>query len=178
MVMLTGIAIHKRIPVQQKRFENPEAIVKRGIVLSKRKDTYVKENQKSFYLKYQLVRHEGTGESDGKGYYGIVVEQYEIRDGPYYERERRKICPQREENKPPTRVSDHKTPYKVADSRLKPARLGRCEISGLSESEEEAEKFLNMIYEGKVVPDSLIEVYDDWMSAFHPRWEDQMGRTD
>ncbi len=140
--------------------------------MSKRKDTYVKENQKSLYLRYQLVRHEGCEESGEKGYYGIVVEQYEIRDGPYYQGDRTKVCPQREGNKLPDRVSDHRGLYNVSDSKNKPTRLGRCEITGLSESEEEAEKFLDMIYEGKVAPDSLIEVYDDWMSAFHPRWEE------
>ena len=156
--------------------------------MSKRKDTYVEENQKCYYLNYRLIHHEEAGETSGAGYYGIVVEQYEI--SPICQQDTVAACPEAQKEstgrerlqsrgltRPADRFSDQLSPYRVGDSGKGLTCVERCEITGLSESEEEAEKFLDMICDGKVVPESLFEVYDDWMSAFHPRWDEKVGRS-
>ena len=129
----------------------------------KRKARYVKGDQKNYYLDYQLVYHEINSGRTGAGYYGIVAEQY-------------LVTGMKTGKMVPDRVSDRILPYAGVCLGERGFREGmvsvdRCEIAGLSENEEEAEEFLRMVADEQVTPASLCEVYDDWMSAFHPRWD-------
>ena len=131
--------------------------------MSKRKAAYVIGDQKKYYLDYHLVYHDINSDRTGEGYYGTVVEQYLITSPKTGKRI-------------PDRVSDRIIPYAgvcMTKERFRQGMepLDRCEIAGLSEDKEEAEAFLNMVADEQVTPVSLCEVYDDWMSAFHPRWD-------
>ena len=100
----------------------------------------VEGDNQDYILDYRLVPHHRDRSTDSVHYYGIQVEEYVIRG------------------------------LRRRDDVLSIRRGDLREISGLTEDQEEAEYFLNMIAEGSVFPVSLYEIYDDWMSAFHPRW--------
>lgn len=101
----------------------------------------IEGEDRDYILCYRLIPHRGETGCDPDCYYGIQVEEYVIRG------------------------------LRENDSILSIRRADLSKIKGLSEDIEEAKSFLNMIAEGVVFPVSLDEIYDDWMSAFHPRWK-------
>ena len=101
----------------------------------------VEGEEEDYILCYRLLPHRGEKGMNPDGYYGIQVEEYVIRG-----------------------LRDN-------EDELNISRTDLNKIKGLSEDPEEAESFLDMIAEGTVFPISLDEIYDDWMSAFHPRWK-------
>ena len=101
----------------------------------------VEGENQDYILCYRLIPYQRESSCDPDYYYGIQVEEYVIRG------------------------------LRGEDDVLSIRRGDLSQIKGLSEDAEEAENFLNMIAEGIVFPVSLDEIYDDWMSAFHPRWK-------
>jgi len=94
-----------------------------------------------YLLTYDLELNRGSYGYQEEEYYGIRVDQYQLENEDKAGREDRESC-----------------------------LIDQSRIRGLTEDRSEAESFLSMAVEGRVMPVTLYDVYDDWMSAFHPRW--------